>query len=82
MDEKVKPHIKAYCGHMICTNWKNCSICDVCSCDCIMVKCSHTKNDKCKQSFILLPCDHYVIENCDCKIILTEFLAYELSRIY
>jgi hypothetical protein len=79
MDAKIEPHIKAYCGHTICKNWKNCTICDVCNCDCIMAKCSHGKNDKCKQLFILLPCNHYIIEHCDCEIILTEFLAYELQ---
>ncbi len=78
MNKKIEPHIKAYCGHIICKNWKNCTTCDMCNCDCIMAKCYHEKNDKCNQSFVQLPCNHYIIEHCDCEITLTEFLAFEL----
>ena len=81
MDNKIETHIKAYCGHIICKNWKTCSQCDICSCSCIMARCFHDKNDKCKRLFIKLPCDHYVIENCDCEIILNEFLVAELCRL-
>ena len=74
-----EPHIKAYCGHIICKNWKTCTTCDVCNCSCIMVRCHHGKDDKCERSFILLPCNHYVIQNCDCDNALTEWLAYKLA---
>ena len=72
-------HIKAYCGHLLCKNWKSCKTCEKCECPCIMARCQHSKDDKCERLFIILPCNHYVIQNCDCDIPLTEWLANQLA---